>query len=172
MQAATQSSRSTLLQSTAWPWETRKCSKNRRSVRPLPSRKGWTRFSSPKHSATWPIASDLEASERSRLPSSCMILLASGTMRPEVQKRVVPFETSTERMFPAHSYTSPNSWMQAAQVVEIERGRFDLDVLERDRGEFGLGVSERGLVADTQRIAQDGCAWPAMRVVRYAVLVP
>src|SRR3546814_5723525 len=87
-----------------------------------------------------------------------------------------PRRTRTDTRFPYPTlfllYIAEQLPIEAAQVVEIERGRFDLDVLERDRGEFGLGVSERGLVADTQRIAQDGCAWPAMRVVRYAVLFP
>lgn len=45
-------------------------------------------------------------------------------------------------------------------------------MFERDRRKLGVSVSKDGLVMDAERVAQDSGAGPAVRVVRYAVLVP
>src|SRR5690606_34440799 len=61
--------------------------------------------------------------------------------------------------------------VQAAQVGQIERWRLDVDAFEGDGGKLGLGIGKQGVVADVQGIAQGGRAWPAVRIIRYAVLV-
>lgn len=62
--------------------------------------------------------------------------------------------------------------VQVAQIRQIEWRRVDQDVLERNRRKFGFCIGKGDVIADAEHVAQDGGAGLAIRVVRYAVLVP